>query len=475
MVSLLTATVYRFVIYLFRRDIQANPDASTELCVPLMWMFLAGSRYVSTWLSLRGPSTVQSNTDGSPLDATVFFALIMGGMVILARRRIPWGELFDSNKLLLFYLLYCFISISWSDVPFTAFKRWFKDLGNPIMALVILTTPRPLQAIGVVFRRLAILLLPLSLVFIRYFPQLGRDYHQSSGMPMYTGVATQKNVLGQMCLLVVMYGAWQVLQEREAFLAWPRSARLHLWILVSLGMYLLYLSNSQTSLSSVVLALTVFVAARVRFVRRVPSRVVDLTICGAAVALLLDTLFDLKSAVFDLLGRDPDLTSRTDIWAIVLELSTSPLWGTGFMSFWTGDRLEVLWSRIGARIVQAHNGYIEQYLNLGYVGVAFILLLMARGLLAARSLVRTNPSFAVWRVGCIVVAIAYNYTEAAFYGVNNVWLIFLLGVLHVPEHLTAVPETIGEQRGDGAFEVRPLAESIAHLDRDSKAFGASGA
>jgi hypothetical protein len=41
-------------------------------------------------------------------------------------------------------------------------KRWVKDLGNPIMALVILTERRPYEAVGVVLRRLTFLLRPLS-------------------------------------------------------------------------------------------------------------------------------------------------------------------------------------------------------------------------------------------------------------------------------------------------------------------------
>jgi hypothetical protein len=52
-------------------------------------------------------------------------------------------------------------------------KRWVKDLWNPIMALVILTERRPYEAVGVVLRRLNLLLLPLSILFIKYYLELG--------------------------------------------------------------------------------------------------------------------------------------------------------------------------------------------------------------------------------------------------------------------------------------------------------------
>ena len=46
------------------------------------------------------------------------------------------------------------MSIAWTDEPFVLFKRWIKDLGNPIMALVILTEQRPYEAVGAILRRL---------------------------------------------------------------------------------------------------------------------------------------------------------------------------------------------------------------------------------------------------------------------------------------------------------------------------------
>ena len=162
------------------------------LWVPLVWMFLAGSRWVSSWLNLA-PTFASANdyAEGSPVDRAVFFGLIVAGILILARRKIDWQGLVVNNKWIVLYLLYCLASMAWTDDPTTLMKRWVKDLGNPIMALVILTEPRPYEAIGIVLRRLAFLMLPLSLLFIRYYPELGRAYH-ADGSPMFTGVGPSK-------------------------------------------------------------------------------------------------------------------------------------------------------------------------------------------------------------------------------------------------------------------------------------------
>ena len=48
---------------------------------------------------------------------------------------------------------------------------------------------------------------------------------------------------------------------------------------------------------------------------------------------------DLAGAV----GKDPTLTDRTKIWAILLDMHTNPLLGTGYESFWLGPRLQRFW------------------------------------------------------------------------------------------------------------------------------------
>lgn len=426
-----TAACLWLIVHLFRSDLREHPGESGAMWIPLLWMFFAGSRYLSSWLSLGGPGSETMYDEGSPIDRAVFFALLVAGMIVLARRQIDWAGLLGRNKLLTSYLLYCLISVLWSDEPFIGFKRWVKDLGNPVMALIILTSPRPLEALGIVVRRLAILWLPLSVLFVRYFPELGRVHH-IDGTPLYTGVGHQKNALGQMCLVTGIYFAWLLLQQRERLAEWSRPRRWRLWSLVAMDAYLLYMSNSQTSLGAMVLAVSALACARLELIRREPQRLVTLALGAALVIASLESAYDLKNNVLLLLGRDPSLTNRTELWSILFDVGSNPMVGSGFMSFWAGARLDIIWARLGAAVLQAHSGYIEQYLNLGYVGVAFIVLLLANALIASRAIAASAPAYAHLRVAIVFAAAAYNYTEAAFYGVNNMWILLLIGLFNLP-------------------------------------------
>ena len=52
---------------------------------------------------------------------------------------------------------------------------------------------------------MAYLLIPLSIVLTKYFPELGKQYDTWSGMGYYIGVATSKNMLGALCLVSAVF------------------------------------------------------------------------------------------------------------------------------------------------------------------------------------------------------------------------------------------------------------------------------
>lgn len=430
--ALATLVCVLFMVYLFWMDLRRSDGRSKALWVPLTWMFLAGSRWVSSWLNL-GPTFASASdyAEGSPVDRAVFLALIVAGVLILARRRIDWERLLVGNKWIVLYLLYCLASIVWSDEPIILVKRWVKDLGNPIMVLVILTERRPYEAVGVVLRRLAFLLLPLSVLFIRYYPELARTYHPD-GSVMFTGVGHQKNDLGLMCLIAGIYLSWEFLRRRPKASGFARQEKMVAIALIGMLAWLLHMSDSQTSFVCLAVAVLLLLLARTPFMARRPASILGV-LCFAVLAIwFLEETLHVKEFALRLLGRDPTLTNRTEVWQTLRGLQVNPIVGAGFMSFWAGMRLDMAWRLLGSGINQAHNGYLEQYLNLGYIGVAFIVVIMLSGLLKIRRHLSVDPAEGMLRLCFIVTAALYNTTEASFYGMSNMWILLLLGCIEVP-------------------------------------------
>jgi exopolysaccharide production protein ExoQ len=411
-----------FIGYLFRRDLSSR-QAEPISWVPFVWMFIAGSRFVSQWLYLSAPlDSVEVYSEGSPVDRAVFLLLIVCGSIVLYRRDINWHRLLAQNKWLLAYFIYCLCSVAWTDDPYVLTKRWVKDLGNPIIALILLTEPHPYKAVITTFRRLAFLFLPLSVLFIKYYPELGRGYTPSGGV-MYTGVGGQKNTLGLICLTVGISYGWYFLHRRQSI-----KARREYYELAIIGQiaWLLYMANSRTSLVCLLTALGILAMSKIQFISARPTRILTLVVSCAVCYVFADQLFGVSDQVIILLGRDSTLTNRTVVWETVASFQANPLLGTGFMSFWTGERMTAAWTAIGAEINQAHNGYLEQYLNLGYVGVTFIVGIALLALLNVRKHLQADYSAGILRLSVIVAALMYNYSEAAWYGVNNIWMLFLV-------------------------------------------------
>src|SRR5262245_38252348 len=111
MSELATVIYLIFIGYLFWTELHGEEDEHISW-VPFVWMFIAGSRFVSSWLNLRSPGNVEAYAEGSPVDRAFFFTVIVCGSCVLYKRHIDWPRLFRQNKWLLAYFLYCLCSIA---------------------------------------------------------------------------------------------------------------------------------------------------------------------------------------------------------------------------------------------------------------------------------------------------------------------------------------------------------------------------
>ena len=158
-----------------------------------------------------------------------------------------WGIAISRNKAL--FLIYFFLALSafWSELPFVSLKRLIKDFGCVPVALVILTELDPITAFRTIFVRVSYLLFPLSIVFIKYFPGIGRQ-SAHSGENMFTGVTTQKNSLGEMVFVLSIVLLWDFLEIRKTEKSKERKLQLRIRIgMLAMGVWLLMTCDSQTS------------------------------------------------------------------------------------------------------------------------------------------------------------------------------------------------------------------------------------
>jgi O-antigen ligase len=413
--SVATLLYVAFAAWLLWRDIRQRPNITAALWLPFFWVTFSGTRFFSQWLDIfgihMGGSSVQ---DGSPGDAVVFLAIIVSGLVVLHRRQVNWVEFMQRNRWVTIYLLYCLVAIVWSDYPLVAFKRWIKLFGQPVLVLVLLTEPDPMESFRRLMKRFAYLLVPLSILFIKYYPDLGRSFDPWSGLPMNTGITTNKNVLGCDCFIVALFFVWHFLQTRQRERGRERTRELLLCgAFFGMLAWLFNSANSSTSLGALILGVAIMLFLGLRFVN--PRNVSAYLLIGVLILIPAELVFGLHEDIIHALGRNTTLTDRTQIWGILLHWDLNPILGEGFESFWLGDSVDRIATLVpGLVINEAHNGYLETYINLGLLGVGLtITMIIAAYFKGCRALI-DNFEFGRFRLGYLAAFLVYNWTEAAF-------------------------------------------------------------
>ena len=428
---LLGALAFVFIICALLWLTRGIYKVTPAMWVPLAWLWIASSRPLSNWLSLSGPGGVGSAyTEGSPLDRNVLTFLLLLGLVALYKRKKPIKPTLAANPLLLAYFAYCLISIIWCDYPLVLFKRWIRSVGDIVVILIVITEPKWEDALKWLFTRISFVLVPLSILLIRFYPSLGRAYSRG-GSPQWTGVGTDKNALGMLCMI---YGAallWYGIRAYKNRHSLTRTREL-LTVATVFAMitYLVLVVDSKTALACFVMSDVLIIMTTLRPGFRKPVFVT--VVLATMVTICFCVLFlGMGSGALSAMGRDASLTGRTDVWQTVLPYATNAWLGAGYENFWVGERME-LFDRLLGGLNQAHNGYIEIYLNLGWIGLALLGAIIAGGYRRIIKALRYDPGTSGLKLAFFFICLVYNFTEASFKMQSPVWIFFLWAVIAAP-------------------------------------------
>jgi O-antigen ligase len=429
-----TAVFAAGIAVLFYLDRDEEPRSSLALWLPAAWIFIGASRMVSTWLAADLPvGQLDQYVEGSPSDRLFLSIMLGGALIVLFARAEKAGAILRANAPLLLFFAYCALSILWSDYTFVAFKRWTKALGNLTMVLVILTDPQPATAFRRVFTRTGFLLIPLSILLIKYYPTLGRLFSKWTYTTTSIGVSTDKNGLGALCLVFGLVSVWRFI---DAFHDRDNPSRSRYLFghgaVLAMASWLFVASQSSTALVCFILGSTLLLFTTRPGTER-PAAVNLVVATIVVVPLLLGFAFqEAYTYAVEGLGRNVTLTGRTALWSDLFRVDLNQWLGAGFESFWLGERAEYFWNKYDFHPNQAHNGYIEMYINLGWIGVALFAIVVAAGYRNVVNMYRRDPNAGSIRLAFFIVALLYSVTEAAFKVTHPVWIVFLLAVAAVP-------------------------------------------
>jgi len=199
-------------------------------------------------------------------------------------------------------------------------------------------------------------------------------------------------------------------------------------ILLLMSLWLLKQSDSSTAFACTVVGVAILLAPRyfshlglVALLVVVPAMLVYFA--------LGHTFADILAQISEMLGRDETLTGRTDLWEDLLDAPINHVIGTGYQSFWLGWQAAALWEKYYFHPNQAHNGYLETWLNGGVIGVCILGVMIVLTWRKLSKDLSTGTLYACFRFSLFVLAVLSNWTEATFNRVSLTWILFIIASL----------------------------------------------
>ena len=138
----------------------------------------------------------------------------------------------------------------------------------------------------------------------------------------------------------------------------------------------------------------------------------------------------LADGILVLLGRDPTLTGRTEIWREVIPVILErPLLGHSIVSYWQLDIVKNLqwWA------ATAHNGFLQILIDLGILGLALLVVQISSMFFHAVRWHGWQPGRgAIWPICMVSIFVLYNLVEVMLMTENSIiWVLVVATSLGV--------------------------------------------
>ncbi|QUW18575.1 O-antigen ligase family protein [Agrococcus sp. Marseille-Q4369] len=333
---------------------------------------------LATWVVVHAAAgDAVRNLIGYPAWGVLIVASIAWVVVELVLLRVRLSRL--PNSIAMFTVL-AVVSATWAISPGASLLGSIGLIGMVASAIFIAALPyRLILAVfhwslqGLLLASLAFELFvslalsgPLFPLWSDYPPGTTAEFSWSSGLLLQggriQGVMGNANLLAMLALVALVVAACRAIAGMDRL--WP------IWILLPIGMLVLARSATVTFALLAVAIIGGLIAAWVRWRGAAFYRIFAIVIAAGLVALGL--IIANWAHVADFLNRDADLTGRFDIWGRVVDLAlSSPVVGVGYLGYWQPwvPPFHVL-GRVGdVAYLQAHNVWLDVFLQLGIVGV----------------------------------------------------------------------------------------------------------
>jgi O-antigen ligase len=395
----------------------------------LLWLIV----YQNLPTELHGMSVKPLNTAG-PIDRYIKIGTItIGACVIAARWSLVRLLAKNANLGLVAFMVLVPLSALWS-VDSTLTLRRFTSLAAIVLMCVAISL------VGWNRRRFQQVALP-PLVFILVASLLVGIVHPDKVIELGTdvslndawhGITYQKNQFGMTASVVAII----------CFNRWLARASGTFWSIAGLTVALTCLVFSRSSTSLLATVLGMFFMVLVMRVPVIKQRYSTYVVVGIAATILIYELAvqnvipgsnTLLSPIAKLMGKDMTFSSRSIIWETIKEhIRASPWLGTGYGAYWTTLPNVNSPSYVFMYVMyfypgEAHNGYLDIVNDLGYLGLACLLMFLVWYIRQALQLMRFDRGQAAMYLALLFQQMVANLSESEWFSRSTICTILILG------------------------------------------------
>ncbi|NJR69438.1 MAG: O-antigen ligase family protein [Synechococcales cyanobacterium CRU_2_2] len=320
------------------------------------------------------------------------------------------------------------LSFLWSSSPEVSKEGTREVLQMTTFGLYLATRFTPRQQVKLVAITFGISGL-LSLAAGVVMPAVA--IHSTDHPGAWRGLFDYKNTLGSY-MVVSVVSCFLLATDRVGKSRWA-------WSGVGLGVLLILLSTSKTSLVVSILVMSLIYFCQ-NFKLRGKVAVIALDLTFLLVSGLLVFAVSQWVPLLTSLGKDPTMTGRTPMWAVMIaRIWDSPLLGYGRAAFWAEGSPYALeaGSAVSMNFIppHAHNGFIEVALDVGLLGLVLFLISFFRALfqaIARASMSRNSGD--LWPLGILTFLALNNVTESYLLRLSNAyWILYVVVALSLPK------------------------------------------
>lgn len=362
-------------------------------------------------------SDVEVNYDTSVFQLFFIFIYIVTFFLLILR----WKKVLEvfSKDIFIWVLLgVTLISFVWSVDPGTTLKDSIRLICSSLFGLYLAVRYSLKQQLHLLAWMFGIAVV-LSFIFAVALPQYGIMGGIHAGK--WRGIFLHKNGLGSAMVVSAMVFLLLAIDSKK-------NKWLH-WCGVFLSVVLLVLSVSTSSLINLVLLVIVYQAIKIvrwRYDLMIPTLIATVTIVGSLYVWFINN----AQFILGPLNKDLTLSGRTDMWPFVLDMIWKRPWlGYGYSAFWSGLNGEsaYIWRATGWTPTHPHNGFLDLWLSLGFLGMLIFLFIFLKNLGSTIAYVRqSRNSEGCWPAVFITYLLLMNLTETNLLGTTSIfWILYI--------------------------------------------------